>query len=70
MQDEKTIDVLIKNIMSAIDKKISKLCYDKTFPAVVYGKNENGKYLIPYEGRLRPVASGLTEELKKGSRCG
>ena len=29
-------------------------------------KDEKGKYLIPFEGRLRPVASGLTEELKEG----
>lgn len=65
-KDKAAVDLLIKNIMDAVDKKYSQLYYDKTFPAVVYGKDENGKYLIPFEGRLRPVASGLTEELKEG----
>ncbi len=67
-KDKTAVELLIKNIMDAVDKKCAKLRYDKTFPAVVYGKDEKGKYLIPYEGRLRAISSGLSEELKNGQK--
>ena len=60
------VKTIVNEVLRAIESKNSQLYYDKTFPAVVYGKDEKGKYLIPFEGRRRSVASGLTEELKEG----
>lgn len=56
------------NILKAIDEMIrsTKLPHDKTFPAVVYGKDEKGKYQIPYEGRLKSIHNALPCELKMG----
>ena len=40
------IDVLANKMISVVDKKISKLYFDKTFPSVVYGVNSDGTYTI------------------------
>ena len=55
-------------ILDAIYEMIKgmKFPYDKTFSSVVYGKTEDGKYQIPYEGRLRNVHNALPCDLKKG----
>lgn len=39
---------------------------DRTFSAVVYEKDLDGKYKIPYEGRLRSVANGTGISLEVG----
>ena len=62
------VNTIVNEVLRAIDNKNAKLRYDKTFPAVIYGKDEKGKYLIPYEGRLRAISSGLSEELKNGQK--
>lgn len=59
-----------KSILNAIktlfDSEKKKLYFDKTFPSVVHGKNENGTYKIPYENYLYDVPCGLGVELKLG----
>lgn len=40
------VDVLVNKIIAVVDKKISKLCCDKTFPSVIYGVNSDGTYTI------------------------
>lgn len=59
---------IIDSIIKIVSEKIKQSPHDKTFPAVVYGKDEKGKYLIPYEGRLRAISSGLTEEIQNGQK--
>lgn len=60
----KTDDILLKTIDILLDKKLSKLYHDKTFPSVIYGKNEDGTYKIPYEGHLYNVPCALGIDLK------
>lgn len=55
---------ILNNIEKILDKKLSNIYYDKTFPSVIYGKNEDGTYKIPYEGRLYNVPCSLGVELK------
>ena len=63
---DKAIDTIIKQVTQLIETKTKKLYYDKTFPSVVHGKNENGTYKIPYENYLYDVPCGLGVELKLG----
>lgn len=39
---------------------------DRTFSAVVYEKDIDGKYKIPFEGRLRSIANGTGLALSPG----
>lgn len=41
-----SIKTIVTEVTKAIDKKNGKLCYDKTFPSVVHGINDNGTYVI------------------------
>lgn len=63
---KKIDDILLQVIETLIDKKLSKIWYDKTFPTVVYGKNEDGTYKIPKDGVLYNVPNGLGVDLKNG----
>ena len=40
------IDVIANKIIAVVDRKISKLSFDKTFPSVIYGLNSDGTYTI------------------------
>ena len=55
-------------ILSAIEKKLteklSAAYYDKTFPSVIYGINNDGTYQIVREGHLYTVQNGLGIPLK------
>lgn len=57
---------LLEKAEKMLEEKLKKIWYDKTFPTVVYGKNENGTYKIPYEGVLYNVPNGLGIDLKNG----
>lgn len=56
---------ILKSISEIVDKKISSLPYNSTFPSVIYGK-ENGKYKIVYEGNLHLVENSLPINLSVG----
>ena len=67
MKDEnKAVDVLINKIISAIDIKIAKLGYDKTFKATVWGKNTDGTYQINYLKQMYNVPNALGTDLELG----
>lgn len=55
---------ILNNIEKILEKKLSKIYYDKTFPSVIYGKNDDGTYKIPYEGHLYSVPCALGIDLK------
>lgn len=55
----------ILDAMNTMVKSLN-LPYDKTFPTVIWGK-ENGRYQISYEGRLRNIPNALPGELKTGT---
>ena len=40
------INVIANKIIAVVDRKISKLSFDKTFPSVIYGLNSDGTYTI------------------------
>ena len=61
---KKVNDILLKTIETLIDKRLSKIYYDKTFPSVIYGKNDDGTYKIPYECHLYNVPCALDIDLK------
>ena len=64
--ESKAIEIIVNKIINAVNEKFKKQSYDKTFPSVVYGKDENGKYQIPYESRLRSIPNAIPCELQKG----
>lgn len=58
------------DILSAINTvvKKSEKVSDRTFSAVVYEIDTDGKYKIPYEGRLRSIANGTGQSLFVGQK--
>jgi len=65
MKDFKEFNnILIKSSETLIDKKLSNIYYDKTFPSVVYGKNDDGTYKIIREGKMYNVPCALGYEIK------
>lgn len=56
-------DILLKSIGNFIDNKIKNIYCDKTFPSVVYGKNEDGTYKIVYESCMYNVPCALGIDL-------
>ena len=55
---------LLESIDRILENKISKIYYDKTFPTVIYGVNDDGTYQIVREGHLYTVPNGLGIPLK------
>lgn len=55
---------LLKAIEGILTNKLNKIYYDKTFPSVIYGTNDNGTYQIVREGNLYTVPNGLGIPLK------
>lgn len=64
--NNKALDVLLNQLMSATDTKMQNLRYDKTFKATVWGKNDDGTYQICYKGQLYNVCNALGTDLKLG----
>lgn len=58
------LDALVEKIISAFDKKAKKIPCDKTFPSVIYGKNEDGTYVIIKDMYKYNVPNGLGFDLK------
>ncbi|MDE6065006.1 MAG: hypothetical protein K2G20_10570 [Lachnospiraceae bacterium] len=56
---------LLKTFEGILENKLSKIYYDKTFPTVIYGVNDDGTYQIVKEGYLYTVPNGLGIPLKK-----
>jgi len=54
---KKINEIFLKSIERMIDEKLSNIYYDKTFPSVVYGKNDDGTYKIVREGQMYNVPS-------------
>lgn len=61
---KKVNEILLKSIEKMIEEKISNIYYDKTFPSVIYGKNDDGTYKIVREGQMYNVPCALGVELK------
>ena len=55
---------ILNNIEKILEKKLSRIYYDKTFPSVIYGKNSDGTYVIIREGQRYNVPCALGIELK------
>ena len=55
---------ILGNVEKLIDKKLEKIYCDKTFPSVIYSKNEDGTYKIVYGGQMYSVPCGLGIDLK------
>ena len=49
----------LKTIEIFVDKKLSKLYFDKTFPSVVYGINSDGTYVIVKAGQKYNVKCAI-----------
>ena len=49
----------LKTIEILVDKKLSKLYFDKTFPSVVYGVNPDGTYAIVKAGQKYNVKCAI-----------
>lgn len=60
----KTNNIFLQAIERMIDKKLSNVYFDKTFPSVIYGKNDDGTYKIVREGQMYDVPCALGTELK------
>lgn len=56
---------LLKTFEGILENKLSKIYYDKTFPTVIYGVNDDGTYQIVREGYLYTVPNGLGIPLKE-----
>ena len=61
---KKINEILLKSTEKIIDEKLSSIYYDKTFPSVIYGKNDDGTYKIVREGQFYNVPCVLGYELK------
>lgn len=55
---------LLKAIENIVSDKLKTVYYDKTFPSVIYGVNDDGTYQIVKEGQLYTVPNGLGIQLK------
>ena len=64
MKERDAVLTLWNKITRLIDEKILYAYFDKTIPSVIYGKNEDGTYKIPYEGHLYNVPCALGIDLK------
>ncbi len=65
-QDNKAVDLLVNKILSAVNARIAKLPYDKTFKSTVWGANDDGTYQISYTGQLYNVQNALGTQLQPG----
>ena len=57
-------DLLLSTMEKKLAEKLASAYYDKTFPSVIYGVNDNGTYQIVREGQLYTVSNGLGIPLK------
>lgn len=55
---------LLTSIEKILSDKLAAIYYDKTFPSVIYGINDDGTYQIVREGHLYTVPNGLGTPLK------
>lgn len=55
---------LLKAIEKLLSDKLNTIYYDKTFPSVIYGVNDDGTYQIVRGGQLYTVPNGLGVPLK------
>ena len=54
----------LKAIEKLLSEKLNTIYYDKTFPSVIYGVNNDDTYQIVREGHLYTVPNGLGIPLK------
>ncbi len=57
-------NILLSTIEKKLAEKLAGIYYDKTFPSVIYGVNDDGTYQIVREGHLYTVPNGLGIPLK------
>lgn len=55
---------ILEAIQTVVDK--SEKVSDRTFATVIYEKTSDGKYKIPFEGRLRSIPNGTGKVLHTG----
>ncbi len=65
-ENDKAVEILVREILYTIDKKISALKYDKTFKSVVLGKNADGTYKISYLNQEYSVSNAVEKDFKAG----
>jgi len=61
------INTIVNEVVKAIEKKNTKLYYDKTFPSVVYGVNEDGTYTIIKDKQKYEVKCAIGTTLSLGT---
>ena len=61
------INTIVDEVLKAIDKKNTKLYYDKTFPSVVYGVNTDGTYTIIKDKQKYNVKCAIATTLPLGT---
>lgn len=63
------VNTIVNEVVKAIEKKNSKLSYDKTFPSVVYGVNDDGTYIIIKENQRYNVKCAIpNSNVRLGSK--
>ena len=64
-------NILLSTIEKKLAEKLACIYYDKTFPSVIYGVNDDGTYQIVREGHLYTVPNGLGSTIESEHRaCG
>ncbi len=67
-ETNKALDIITAKIISIVDKKISKLGYDQTFPSAILGVSCNGEYTIIKAGQKYDVKCAMpVTDLKVGT---
>ena len=61
------INTIVNEVVKAIEKKNTKLYYDKTFPSVVYGVNGDGTYTIIKDKQKYKVKCAIGATLSLGA---
>ena len=61
------IKTITNEVLKAVEKMIKKLRFDKTFPTVVYGINDDGTYVIIRANQKYNVKCAIIADLKIGS---
>ena len=64
--NEKALDILVKKFSHMIDEKLPKHPPDHTFKSTVWGKNDDGTYVISYKNQKYNVHNALGTDLRIG----
>lgn len=68
MDYQKIMDIICSSIAAAIDDKADKLPYDRTFPSVIQGPGNKGKYKIRKETGIYEIPNSTGMNLSTGQK--